>query len=79
MSKIGQKRDSLVFDEHGNQIELISFSEGKPAQSNNVANKYNDKGQLSEATYYSKDGKAVVSYIYTYDANANLISDETKG
>ena len=78
MSKIGQKRDSVVLDEHGNQIELISFTEGKPAQSNKVANKYNPKGQLSEATYYSKDGKAVVSYIFTYDANANLISDETK-
>ena len=78
MSKIGQNRDSLVIDEHGNQIELISFSEGKLSQSNKIANRYNDKGQLSEATYYSADGKPVVTYAYTYDDNANLVGESTK-
>lgn len=78
ISKIGHKRDSLVIDEKGHQTELITFSDGKITQSNRVENRYNDKGQLSEATYYSVEGKAVVRYAYFYDDKANLISDETK-
>ena len=36
-----EKTATLNFDEKGNQIEIISYSEGKVAQKNKIENKYN--------------------------------------
>ena len=38
--KTGQKSSTVIFDEKGNQIELISYEENKISQKYKIENKY---------------------------------------
>ena len=72
-----EKTATLNFDEKGNQIEIISYSEGKVAQKNKIENKYNSDGLLIESVYFDVSGNLAARFTFHYDNNTNIIYDTT--
>jgi hypothetical protein len=76
-NKKGEIQYKLIFDDKGNQIEIVSYDENKKTYKNKVSNKYNASGLLSETIYFDIEGKASVKFTYSYDERMNLITDIT--
>jgi len=64
-----------TFDNNGNTIEMISYSNGKKEGKSKVENKYNDKGLLISTKYFDPTEKYFSLNTYGYDDKNNLIAD----
>jgi hypothetical protein len=75
--KSGVKNFTQIFDDKGNQIEIISYDDNKIPHKNIITNKYNSMGLLSESVYLDNSGKPHIKFTYYYDDKMNRIFDTT--
>ncbi len=76
-NKKGEIQYKLIFDDKGNQIEIVSYGEYKKTYKNKIENKYNASGLLIEMILFNIEGNPTVKFTYSYDEKMNLITDIT--
>lgn len=79
VSKTGYENDNItvqyLYDDHGNEISLISYRENGSTSTLETINTYDDNGNLIQAEHPRNNGKTFYdNFEYEFDSDGNLIT-----